>query len=33
LMAGSLQKYWLHGINKTARPVEPRVNLTFRYIV
>jgi alkylated DNA repair dioxygenase AlkB len=33
LMAGSLQEYWLHGINKTVRPVEPRVNLTFRYVV
>jgi alkylated DNA repair dioxygenase AlkB len=32
LMAGSLQENWLHGINKTAKPVGPRLNLTFRYI-
>jgi alkylated DNA repair dioxygenase AlkB len=32
LMAGSLQHNWLHGINKTARPTGPRLNLTFRYI-
>jgi len=32
LMAGSLQKHWLHGINKTKKAINPRVNLTFRYI-
>jgi alkylated DNA repair dioxygenase AlkB len=32
LMAGALQQNWLHGINKTARLVGPRLNLTFRYI-
>jgi alkylated DNA repair dioxygenase AlkB len=32
LMAGSLQRHWLHGINKTAKPTGPRLNLTFRYI-
>jgi alkylated DNA repair dioxygenase AlkB len=32
LMAGSMQQHWLHGINKQARQVGPRVNLTFRYI-
>jgi alkylated DNA repair dioxygenase AlkB len=32
LMAGSLQENWMHGINKTAKPTGPRVNLTFRYI-
>jgi alkylated DNA repair dioxygenase AlkB len=32
LMAGALQRHWLHGINKTARPAAPRLNLTFRYI-
>ena len=32
LMAGELQKYWLHGINKTAKPRGARLNLTFRYI-
>jgi alkylated DNA repair dioxygenase AlkB len=32
LMAGALQHNWLHGINKTAKPVGARLNLTFRYI-
>ena len=32
LMAGTLQENWTHGINKIARPVGPRVNLTFRFI-
>lgn len=32
-MAGAMQANWMHGINKTARPVGPRVNLTFRNIV
>jgi alkylated DNA repair dioxygenase AlkB len=32
LMAGQLQKHWVHGINKLARPRGPRLNLTFRYI-
>ena len=32
LMAGPLQRHWLHGINKTAKPTGPRLNLTFRYI-
>jgi alkylated DNA repair dioxygenase AlkB len=32
LMAGALQQNWLHGINKTAKPTGPRLNLTFRYI-
>jgi len=31
-MAGAMQANWMHGINKTARPLGPRVNLTFRYI-
>ena len=31
-MAGATQKNWLHGINKQARPLGARVNLTFRYI-
>ena len=33
LMAGSTQQAWLHGINKSARPLGERINLTFRYIV
>jgi alkylated DNA repair dioxygenase AlkB len=32
LMAGALQQNWLHGINKTVKPIGPRLNLTFRYI-
>ena len=33
LMAGKLQQHWSHGINKTARSIGSRVNLTFRMIV
>ena len=33
LMAGETQHHWLHGINKSTRPIGPRVNLTFRNIV
>jgi alkylated DNA repair dioxygenase AlkB len=32
LMAGTLQQNWLHGINKSARALDARINLTFRYI-
>ena len=32
LMAGATQSNWLHGINKSSRPLNPRVNLTFRNI-
>jgi alkylated DNA repair dioxygenase AlkB len=32
LMAGALQAHWLHGINKTAKLVGPRLNLTFRFV-
>jgi alkylated DNA repair dioxygenase AlkB len=32
-MGGKLQQNWLHGINKTAQALGPRVNLTFRRIV
>jgi alkylated DNA repair dioxygenase AlkB len=31
-MSGMLQQNWLHGINKSARPLGARVNLTFRSI-
>ncbi len=31
-MGGTLQSHWQHGINKTAKPTGPRVNLTFRSI-
>jgi alkylated DNA repair dioxygenase AlkB len=32
VMSGQLQKNWLHGINKSTRPLGERLNLTFRYI-
>ena len=32
LMAGALQHHWQHGINKSARGMGARVNLTFRSI-
>ena len=32
LMAGATQHHWQHGIRKSARPLGPRLNLTFRYI-
>ena len=33
LMSGALQSNWLHGVNKSARTIGERLNLTFRYIV
>lgn len=33
VMAGDLQANWQHALNKTARPVGPRINLTFRRIL
>lgn len=32
LMSGSLQRNWLHGINKSTLSLGERINLTFRYI-
>ena len=32
LMAGATQHHWVHAVPKTAVPVGPRVNLTFRQI-
>jgi len=32
LMASSTQHHWLHQIPKTVKPVEPRINLTFRLV-
>jgi alkylated DNA repair dioxygenase AlkB len=32
LMAGQLQRHWRHGINKSAKALGARVNLTFRRI-
>lgn len=31
-MGGATQANWMHGINKTAKPVSARINLTFRKI-
>ena len=32
LMRGATQRYWRHGINRSARVREARLNLTFRYL-
>lgn len=32
LMRGPTQRHWLHALPKTARPVGPRLNLTFRQV-
>jgi alkylated DNA repair dioxygenase AlkB len=32
LMKGTTQHFWKHQIPKTARPIGPRINLTFRVI-
>ncbi len=32
LMAGPTQHFWHHQIPKTTRPLQPRINLTFRFI-
>ncbi len=32
LMAGDTQAHWQHALPRTARPVAPRLNLTFRRI-
>lgn len=31
VMRGQTQKYWKHCISKSAKILEPRINLTFRY--
>ena len=33
VMQGDTQRFWQHGIPKTARSVAPRINLTFRHIL
>lgn len=33
IMRGALQQCWKHCIPKTAKPVGPRINLTFRFVV
>ena len=32
LMRGPTQQHWQHALPKTARPVGPRLNLTFRWV-
>ena len=32
VMGEGMQRHWEHAIPKTARPVGPRVNLTFRWL-
>ncbi|WP_216690468.1 alpha-ketoglutarate-dependent dioxygenase AlkB family protein [Hymenobacter siberiensis] len=32
LMRGSTQQHWQHALPKTARPIGPRLNLTFRWV-
>ncbi|RFM35646.1 alpha-ketoglutarate-dependent dioxygenase AlkB family protein [Chitinophaga silvisoli] len=32
IMKGSLQHHWQHQVPKTAKPIEERINLTFRVI-
>jgi alkylated DNA repair dioxygenase AlkB len=32
VMAGATQRNWLHAVPPTARPVGPRINLTFRHV-
>lgn len=32
VMQGETQRNYRHGINKTSRPVDDRINLTFRYV-
>lgn len=33
VMRGLTQQHWLHAVPKTAHPVGPRINLTFRKVV
>lgn len=32
LMKGETQKLWEHRLSKTSLPVDPRINLTFRFV-
>lgn len=32
IMKAEMQHYWLHQIAKTKQSIQPRINLTFRYI-
>lgn len=33
VMCGTMQHYWQHCVPKTTKPVNPRINLTFRNIL
>ena len=33
VMAGKSQQYWVHQVAKTKRVNEPRINLTFRFVI
>jgi alkylated DNA repair dioxygenase AlkB len=33
IMKGPTQRFWVHQVPKTAKPVPPRINLTFRVIL
>ena len=33
LMAGETQAHWVHAIPKRKKPLEPRINLTFRRVI
>ncbi len=33
VMSGRLQQEWLHALPKTRKPLDLRINLTFRYLV
>ena len=33
MMRGETQRFWVHQVPKTAPPVDPRVNLTFRRMI
>tara|TARA_Y100000385_G_scaffold248062_1_gene268561 strand:- start:2581 stop:2949 length:369 start_codon:yes stop_codon:yes gene_type:complete len=32
VMKGETQHYWLHQIPKTKKPIDKRINLTFRFL-
>lgn len=32
IMKGEMQQHWVHQIAKTKQTIQPRINLTFRYI-
>jgi len=32
IMGGAMQHHWLHQIPKTSKPIDSRINLTFRFI-